>query len=174
MHDQTTNGLWTNSRPEPHCVLPATSARDTQAQMVAFAQAALFLPTLAMFQKAIDSGTRPDFPGLPKETLHKFPPNVEATQARHLDNHHKHQQPTPQEDTNLWYLPAIQPQNIVNMDQTGQVPVASSQGNQYFLVNYDFNSNAILLCPIKNRSPVELTKALASIHQTLTDSSCKP
>ena len=155
--DNTTYGLWTISLLDPHCVLPATSIGDTQAQVMAFAHVALFAPTLTTLRKAINTSTLPDFPGL-TEALQKFPPNLEATQTRHLDNCRKHQQLTPQEDlddpfplpaensecTNLCYLSANQPKHIVY-----KVPVTSSQGNHYIIVTYDFDSNTTLLQPIK-------------------------
>ena len=69
---------------------------------------------------------------------------------------------------------AIQPKNIIYTNQTGHIPVASSQGSQYIVIAYNVDSNAILLRPIKNRSTAKLTKSLTSIHQTLTDGGCKP
>jgi hypothetical protein len=35
-------------------------------------------------------------------------------------------------------------------NQTGQFPVTSSRGNQYILVLYDYDTNAILMEPLKN------------------------
>jgi hypothetical protein len=38
-------------------------------------------------------------------------------------------------------------------DQTGRFPVVSSKGNKYIMILCDYDSNAILAQPIKDRSP---------------------
>jgi hypothetical protein len=44
-------------------------------------------------------------------------------------------------------------------DQTGRFTVVSSKGNKYIMVLYDYDSNAILAKPIKDRTSPELLKA---------------
>jgi hypothetical protein len=44
-------------------------------------------------------------------------------------------------------------------DQTGRFPVVSSKGNKYIMILYDYDSNAILAQPIKDRTAPELLKA---------------
>jgi hypothetical protein len=41
-------------------------------------------------------------------------------------------------------------------DQTGCFPVLSSRGNKYSIVLYEYDGNAIMAEPIKNRTTVEL------------------
>jgi hypothetical protein len=41
-------------------------------------------------------------------------------------------------------------------DQTGIFPVVSSKGNKYIMILYDYDSNAILAQPIKDRTAPEL------------------
>jgi hypothetical protein len=41
-------------------------------------------------------------------------------------------------------------------DQTGRFPVVSSKGNKYIMILYDYDSNAILAQPIKDRTTPEL------------------
>jgi hypothetical protein len=43
-------------------------------------------------------------------------------------------------------------------DQTGRFPVVSSKANKYIMVLYDYDSNAILAKPIKDRTAPELLK----------------
>jgi hypothetical protein len=45
------------------------------------------------------------------------------------------------------------------MDGTGRFPQRSSRGNEYILIGYHFDGNAILGQPIKNRSADTLTTA---------------
>jgi hypothetical protein len=50
-------------------------------------------------------------------------------------------------------------------DQTGRFPVVLSKGNKYIMVLYDYDSNAILAHPIKNRTAPELLKAFQFMEQ---------
>ena len=66
--DPTTAGLWTIPLSAPAVALPATATGNTTAQMVAFAHASLFSPTLSTLQQALQRGILPEFPGLSVET----------------------------------------------------------------------------------------------------------
>jgi hypothetical protein len=59
-------------------------------------------------------------------------------------------------------------------DQTGRFPVVSSKGNKYIMVLYDYDSNAILAQPIKNRTTPELLKAFQFMEQELVTKGLKP
>jgi hypothetical protein len=52
-------------------------------------------------------------------------------------------------------------------DQTGRFPVVSSKCNKYIMILYDYDSNAILAQPIKDRTAPELLKAFQVIEQEL-------
>jgi hypothetical protein len=52
-------------------------------------------------------------------------------------------------------------------DQTGRFPVVSSKGNKYIMILYDYDSNAILAQPIKDRAAPELLKAFQVMEQEL-------
>ena len=53
--------------------------------------------------------------------------------------------------TQLIYAATIDAGKIYT-DQTGRFPVVSSKGNKYIMVLYDYDSNAILAKPIKDRT----------------------
>jgi hypothetical protein len=59
-------------------------------------------------------------------------------------------------------------------DQTGRFPAVSSKGNKYIMVLYDYDSNAILAQPIKNRTAPELLKAFKFMEQELVAKGLKP
>jgi hypothetical protein len=59
-------------------------------------------------------------------------------------------------------------------DQTGIFPVVSSKGNKYIMILYDFDSNAILAQPIKDRTAPELLRAFQVIEQELVARGLKP
>ena len=50
----------------------------------------------------------------------------------------------------------------------------SSRGNNYILVLYDFDSNAILVEPIANRTAGEIKRAWEILHNTLTSRGVPP
>jgi hypothetical protein len=62
--------------------------------------------------------------------------------------------------------------NIVYTDQTGRFPVPSSTGNNYLLIAYDYDSNTILMRPIKDRSVQSLHTTIQDVHDTLTRGGC--
>jgi hypothetical protein len=59
-------------------------------------------------------------------------------------------------------------------DQTGRFPVVSSKGNKYIMILYDYDSNAILAQPIKDRTAPELLKAFQVMEQELVARCLKP
>jgi hypothetical protein len=59
-------------------------------------------------------------------------------------------------------------------DQTGRLPVVSSKGNKYIMILYDYDSNAILAQPIKDRTTPELLKAFQCMEQELVARGLKP
>ena len=60
------------------------------------------------------------------------------------------------------------------MDGTGRFPQRSSRGNEYILIGYHFDGNAILGQPIKNRSADTLTTAWETIHKQYETSGNSP
>ena len=52
-------------------------------------------------------------------------------------------------------------------DLTGRFPYQSSRGNKYVLVIYDYDGNAILMEPLKNRQAMEITVAFNKIYNRL-------
>ena len=130
---------------------------------------------------------------LSKATLHRYPPSLEATTMGHLDAHRKNTQSTKQMQqcnnnisecffpiqpsntthTHHCFLTTMEPKLIVYMDQTGHIPQPSSQRNNYLMVAYDYDSNNILMRPIKNRSSAQIMEAIADIHHTLAKGGCK-
>ena len=90
------------------------------------------------------------------------------------DSDHFPTQPKDTTRTHACYVATTEPKQIVYSDQTGRLPHPSSNGNNYLVVAYDYDSNSILLRPIKNRSAGQLTEAIADIHRTLARGGCKP
>ena len=56
------------------------------------------------------------------------------------------------------------------MDLTGRFPQRSSSGNNYILVVYHYNANAIIAKPIKDRTATTITDTWNTIHNRGTTS----
>ena len=84
------------------------------------------------------------------------------------------QQPNDTTRMHTCFLATAEPRHIVYIDQTGRLPQPSSQGNNYLIIAYDYDSNNIMMRPLKNRSAPQLTAAIADIHNMLAKGGCKP
>ena len=138
----------------------------TPTELVAFAHAALFSPALSTLKTALDRGYLPHFMGLTTKAVTKHPPQSVAMIKGHLDQSRKNQRSTkpktlpdkspldldlfPDSDpknhkTHECFAAIIEPSaGQIHTDQTGRFVVASSIGNNYILVLYDYDSNGIL------------------------------
>ena len=59
-------------------------------------------------------------------------------------------------------------------DLTGRFPQKSSRGNEYILVGYHYNADAILATAIKDRTTSSITSAWQKMHNTFALSNNKP
>jgi hypothetical protein len=155
----------------PICLTAIGTARPTD--VVAFHHAALFSPALTTLERALQKGFLPPFPGLTLQALCRDPPHSVATIKGHLDQIRKNLRSTkkaPKEslttpvsntdEVDNWF-PASEPSNKqthhcyvalikpersgqIYSDLTGRFPIASSKGNNYLLIIYDYDSNGIL------------------------------
>ena len=53
---------------------------------------------------------------------------------------------------------------LIHSDLTGRFPVTSSLGNQYILVVYDYDSNAILVDPLTSRTQAEQLQGFKKLY----------
>ena len=77
------------------------------------------------------------------------------------------------------YASIIKPEKIIHTnkaycDLTGRFPHKSTRGNQYLIVFYDYDSNAILFEPLKTRQAQEIMQAFYKIVNKLTKYSKEP
>jgi hypothetical protein len=59
-------------------------------------------------------------------------------------------------------------------DQKGRFPVVPSKGNKCIMILYDYDSNAILAQPIKERTSPELLRAFQVMEQESVARGLKP
>ena len=59
------------------------------------------------------------------------------------------------------------PTGQISTDQTGRFPILSNRGNQYIMGMYAYDSNAILIEPMKNKSITEIIAKFTILHDRL-------
>jgi len=208
-----TTGLWHLSLLPPAPPLPpllhqsfAAVHSATPAELVAFAHAALFSPTLSTLKQALERGYLTAFPGLSAKTLAKYPPNSIAMHKGHLDQSRKNQRstkpgaplsmpapsidapptvatadafPLPDDNTHArthhCFAAVFEPATgQIHSDQTGKFVLASSAGNNYVLVVYDYDSNSILVEPMRSRTGPCILAAFQVVHARLVNAGLRP
>ena len=166
-------------------------------EIVKYLHCAAGSPVPSTWCEAIDNNHYATWPGLTSQLVRKHLPksiattkghmrqirqNVRSTKPKVLNIHDI--PPTPSEMTMKSNMDNVR-QNTVTIrcmaisgklfsDQTGRFPNKSSRGNQYIMIAYDQDSNAILAQPIKTRSEHELLKAMTAIHKYLKERGLHP
>jgi hypothetical protein len=97
----------------------------------------------------------------------KTNPNIIAPDPQDPGNREVHLDQVPPHlptATDACYAAIFEPTGQVYSDQTGKFVVASSRGNNYLLVLYDYDTNFIFATPFKNRTAKCI---LAAYYQTV-------
>jgi hypothetical protein len=183
---------------QPPTTIPAQAnaavGSATPAQIVAFAHAALFSPTLSTLLEALKRRFLTNFPGLTERSLRKHPPQSFPMIKGHLDQTRKNQRSTkippdqPATDINTDAFPTdttttrshhcyaliFEPTGQIYTDQTGKFVTPSSNGNNYLMVVYDYDSNCIFAEPFKNKSAQSILTAYQTVHAKLCAAGLRP
>jgi hypothetical protein len=127
------------------------------------------------------NGNFSSWPGLTEHAVEKHLSKSTSTTKGHLNQQRQNARTTRIKDaqvidtepeidqgvkTQFIYAATIDAGQIYT-DQTGRFPVVSSKGNKYIMVLYDYDSNAILAQPIKDRTAPELLKSFQVMEQEL-------
>ena len=174
-------------------------AKTTKSDLAMYHHASLGNPTTSTLVPAIKAGFLKTFPGLDEELIKKHLPKSMTTSLGHLNQQYqgtrstkpappKVPTPTPSpKDPTL--LPDNPEKTDVIMaavhdithregaafgDLAGRYPIPSNKGNNYILVIYHYDSNAILAEPMKTRSKGDILQAYRKIHTKLTLHGMKP
>jgi hypothetical protein len=145
-----------------------------------------FLPALSTLERALERGYLLNFPRLTTRTLQKHPPTSYAMVKGHLDYVRKNQQTTktkplppsaadddcfpsksPIERSHHCYATIMEPTSQIYTDQTGKFITPSSNGNNYLMIVYDYDSNHIFAEPFKTRTALSILKAYKTVHTRL-------
>ena len=191
------DGLWDIKLTTPNYKINAIIRKDTTTyDLIHYLHACCFSPPISTFKKAIRKGNFLTWPGLQQDTkILKYLEETMATAKGHLDQERKHLQSTKiyyeecesDEDkapiaqattmrtrASLLSLETFQPKQKGYLDLTGKFPYQSARGNQYLLVAYDYDSNAILVQALPNRQKATITKSWKSINDILAKSGAQP
>jgi len=72
------------------------------------------------------------------------------------------------------YTAMLEPTGQTYLDLTGRFVAPSSTGNNYILIVYDYDSNAILAVPLKNRKSETILAAYQVAHHCLCQAGLRP
>ena len=184
--------------PLAHAACTAIGAAGP-AQLVAFAHASLFSPALSTLETALRKGFLPNLPGLSLASLRAYPPCSAPMIKGHLDQERKNQRSTkvtstqsiPDDDSfpsrppstdvdplgsrsHFCYASIMEPTGQIYSDQTGRFITPSSNGNNYLIIVYDYDSNCIFAEPIKTRTSAAILGGYKLIHATICAAGMRP
>jgi hypothetical protein len=154
---------------------------SNQKDLINYLHAACFSPVKSTWITAIKNGSFTSWPGLTEHAVEKHLSKSTSTTKGHLNQQRQNARTTKFKDTKVIFTEpdldhGIKTQLVyaatidagqMYTDQTGRFPVLSSKGNKYIMILYDYDSNAILAQPIKDRTAPELLKAFQVMEQEL-------
>jgi len=181
-HRMPVTKLWNLDIQTPTTAIASTNATSdtaTPAELVTFAHATMFSPALSTLTEAMWCGYLPEFMGLTLEQLQKYPPQSIPVIKGHMDQDQKNVWSTKPklaqtEDflpvatsnalTHACYVTMMEPTGQTYMDLTGKFVAPSSGGNNYIMIIYNYNSNAILAILLKNCKAETILTAYKTSH----------
>eukprot|EP00980_Cylindrotheca_fusiformis_P011053 scaffold2537_cov102-Cylindrotheca_fusiformis.AAC.1 len=78
------------------------------------------------------------------------------------------------EKSNNCFVSVLVPTGQIYTDQTGRFVTPSSNGNNYLMVLYDYDSNHIFAQPFRNRTATCILNAFKTLHKRLCLAGCRP
>jgi hypothetical protein len=159
-----------------------------QKDLINYLHAACFSPVKSTWIAAIKNGNFTSWPGLTEQAVEKHLSKSTSTTKGHLNQQRQNARTTKVKDpkvivtepdldhgikTQFVYAAIIDAGQIYS-DQTGRFPVVSSKGNKYIMILYDYDINAILAQPIKDRTAPELLRAFQVMEQELVARGLNP
>ena len=159
-----TNQSGRNNETPMHYAVSVYKMR-TQIDLVQYHHRSCWIPVVDTWTKAIKRGQFTTFPGLTHDIVNKYLPKSAATIKGHAKRHRQNVRSTKVKPkmtaeesktiparTNLVTFGTRTPTHEMATDKKGLFPTRSIKGNQYIMVAYVKDSNAILAQPIKNRT----------------------
>ena len=136
-------------------------------ELANFLHACACSPAIKTFQLAINKNFFATWPGIEKLKMEQHIQDTTNIDMGHFKKERQNLQTTKTRET----LASIIPFTAKEMsygDLTGAFPYTSTRGNKYLYILYDYDSNSILVEPIKNRQAASITNAWKRTHDRLT------
>ena len=155
----------------------------TKPDLAMYYHRAAFSPVPTTFITAINNGNLSTWPGLTAELISKHLPKSLATAKGHDKLARKNvrstrpQDPTPDlpvTRTKTIHITVIEPSSLLATDLTGRFPTISSRGYKYIIVCYIYDTNGIIVRPIKNLSVTEHIRVYKEIFGYLEKQGLRP
>ena len=132
----------------------------TKPDLAMYYHHAAFSPVPTRFISAINNGNLSTWLGLTADLIYKHLPKSLATAKVHNKLARQNVRCTrPQEPpvarTKTVQITVVEPSDLLATDLTGRFPTISSRGYNYIIVCYIFDTNGIIVRPMKNRSVAE-------------------
>jgi hypothetical protein len=154
---------------------------SNQKDLINYLHAASFSPIKSTWITGIKNGNFTSWPGLTEQAVENHLSKSTSTTKGHLNQQRQNARTTKAKDpkvtvtepdldhvikTQYIYAATIDAGQIYT-DQTVIFPVVSSKGNKHIMILYDYDSNAILAQPIKDRTTPELLRAFQVMEHEL-------
>lgn len=167
----------------------------TKPDLAIFYHRAVFSPVPSTFIAAINKGFFSSWPGLTADLISKHLPKSLATAKGHSKLARIHIRstrpalsppalpppsldpaalPVPSARTKTIHLQVLEPKALLATDLTGRFPTISSRGYSYIIVCYIYDTNGIIVRPMKNRSTSEHIRVYNDIFCYLTKRGLRP
>jgi len=170
----------------------------TRMELAQFHHGSCFSPTASTFMEKIQNGNFPTWPGLTKKLIQNNLPTIRATVMGHIKQEFKNLRSTSDTKKPIIKMEKIEQESVPTdpdttgkthecfvtictkeegttySDLCGRYPVKSSRGNQYILVCYDYDTNAILAEPIQTRAAANISNALEKMLDVLKKAGSPP
>eukprot|EP00804_Cyclotella_cryptica_P029534 CCRYP_011302-RA/>CCRYP_011302-RA protein AED:0.33 eAED:0.33 QI:0/0/0/0.5/0/0/2/0/451 len=177
----------THTARPPACPRVHTHLRThnlpTMRALVAFLHATAGYPVKSTWLHAIKRGFYNSWPGLTYTLVAKYCPTADATIQGHMAQPRQHIRSTtsatyhqqtspasPQHDIDIFTIPL----NKIFTDDTGRFHPRACSGNQYIMIAFHADTNAILVHPFPNKHDVHCIAAYQDIHACLCNANRKP
>jgi hypothetical protein len=149
---------------------------NNQKYFINYLHAACFSPVKSTWIIAIKNGHFSSWTGLTEHSVQKHSSKSTSTTKGNLNQQMGNHARTilrsrNQNPIRILYDNAA---GQIYTDQTGRFTVVSSKGSKYIMILYDYDSNAILAKPIKDRTAPELLRAFQIMEQELVARGLKP
>jgi hypothetical protein len=141
---------------------------------IKYLHATCFSPVKSTWIAALKNGSLTSWPGLTEHAVEKYLSKSSTIVKDHINQQRMNARSTKIKEetkkvttegdldygikTNCIYAATIDAGKIYT-DQTGRFPLISSKGNKYIMVLYEYDGNAILAEPIKNRTAPKLLRS---------------